>query len=148
MTYHNWFGKQYIILLDHGIHFMNYHPILFYNKLIEIKEAASEYKRHSPDSLIVFKTSHYIRGNFKALPSVTSGLVGLWQRELIFKVFGSPYAHDLKDDRKHPVKVWDVFSPSFVAFDRLETGKVFPSEEMLKESTHMLFNLMRHVGYH
>ena len=150
MIEHKWFGEEYIILLDHGAHFANWHPIILYNRLVLIKEAARKYKKFSPKTPIIFKTLNYIRGDNDHTYGVTSGVVPLWQREMVFKIFGNPYLNDMyskNNDDIFPVKVLDVYPMSLAAFDHFEIGNVHPLETIGRETGHMLINLLYKLEY-
>ena len=147
MIEHKWFGKNHIIILDHGAHLANWHPIIFYNRLIAIRNAAIKYKKHSPNSIIIYKTLNYIRGDFHHMYACTSSLAAIIQREIVFKILGNPYVDDIADDEKYPIKVFDAFPVTFVAFDQMHSGNVHPPIFLTKETTHMMFNLMKFVNY-
>ena len=97
-------------------------------------------------TLVVFKTLNYVRGNFRHLYSITSGLVPLWQREMAFKIFGDPYQHDMRGD-EFPVKILDVFPMTMASFDMSEIGNVHPLTKVNRETTHALLNFLSYHGF-
>ena len=147
MIEHKWFGKEWIVFMDHSAHFANWHPIILYNRLIAVKEAATKYKKLSPETPVIFKTFNYVRGPYANTYGITSGAVPLWQRDMVFKIFGNPYLDDMSDDEKFPVKVLDVYPMSLSIFDHLELGNVHPLELMARESGNMALNLLYKMGY-
>lgn len=141
MIQNNWIGKNYIITLGHGLEMANWHPIIYYNRLVAIKKAAVEYKNVSPETIIIFKTSHYTRGGLNQSSSGVSGAIPIWQRDLIFKVFGNPYLDDIFSD-EFPVKVLDILPMSLNMFDHFESGEILPPESFARMSVHMLLNML------
>jgi len=155
-------GPEWLIMFDQGAHFANSHPIVLYNRLVEIKESARRLKRLAQNSKnskfsktkIIFKTFNYVRGNYANTYGITSGIVPLWQRDIVLKVFGNPYLNGTEgyenyfsDDEKFPVKVLDVFPMSLAIFDHFEVGNVHPIEIVARETGHMMVNLLRILGY-
>ena len=135
-----------MVLMTHGAHLATLHPAIFYNRLLEIRDAVIEYKKKSPETLFVFKTLNYARGNFKRMFAVTSFFQAHRQREIAFRVFGNPYTEDIRSD-EFPVKVLDIYPLTLTAFDYLTEGNIHPRGGLCKTSSDALFNLMRHVGY-
>ena len=160
MKDNQWFGENYIILLTHGAHFASWHPIVFYNRLIAIRDAIIEFKKeekkflnsrpelNQKPALFIYKTPSYARGDFKLLYAVVSGFQMFRMREIAFKVFGNPYLEDTKDDdEKYPVKVFDQFGPTFYGFETMKPGNVHPYSFLRDMSSYMLADLMSYYGY-
>ena len=147
MIEYEWFGKDYIIVLNHGAHFANWHPIILYNRLISIKQAAIKYKKFSPNTPIIFKTFNYVRGPFKLTYGITSGFIPFWQRDMVFKIFGNPYLDDMRDDEKFPVKVVDVLPMSLAVFDHFRIGDVHPLPVIARVTGNMIIDMLRNIGY-
>ena len=160
MVEHEWFSKrtrgvpayeadqeQYIVLFDHGAHFALFNPIVFYNRLLEIKNSIIEYKKHSPKTLFIYKTLNYCRGNFTALWSVQSSFQALRMREIAFKVFGNPHNEDILDDERYPVKVLDVFPMTLAAFEFNVIGDTHPPVGLLKKGiSDYLVDFLKYLG--
>ena len=147
MIEHKWFStneQEYIVLLNHGAHFATMHPLIFHNRLIEIRNSIIEYKKHSPKTTFIFKTLNYARGNFTKMFAITSAFQAIRQREIAFNIFGNPYENDMRSD-KFPVKVLDVFPMTFAAFDFLTEGNIHPRGGLNKATSDALFNLLRYV---
>ena len=145
-----WSGKEYVIIMDHSAHFSNWHPVVLYNRLIALKEAALKYKKFSPETPIIFKTFNYCRGSYEHTKGTTtiSGVIPLWQRDIVFKIFGNPYLEDIySDDEKYPIKVLDVFPMSLAAFDQMEIANVHPLELMAREQGRMFLNVLYRMGW-
>ena len=147
MIKNKWFGRDYMVIMNHGAHFANWHPIVFYNRLVAIKKAAIEYKKYSPESPIIYKTMNWVHGNFDRTYAVTSGLVALQQRDIAFKVFGNPHLDDIENDEEFPVKVVDVLPMTLAAFDHMEVGNVHPLEIISRETGNMIINMLHRIGY-
>ena len=125
----------------------NWHPIILYNRLVAIKEAAIEYKKYSPETPILFKTTHFTRGGLGDNYLTTVGFVALWQRDIIFRVFGNPYLDDMRDDEKYPVKVFDCTPMSLSVFDFGENGNLHPESSLARVSEDLMVNLLYKIGY-
>ena len=147
MIKHKWFGKKYIVTMDHGPHMTNWHPIILWNRLVAIKEAAIEYKKHSPDTPILYKTIHFIRGGLGDAYQVTTGLTALWQRDMVFRIFGNPYLDDMRDDKKYPVKVFDCTPFSMSVFDFSEFGGMHPETSITRVTENLMVDLLYRIGY-
>ena len=160
MKDNQWFGENYIILLTHGAHFASWHPIVFYNRLIAIRDAIIEFKKeerkflngrpelNQKPALFIYKTPSYARGDFQTMYAVVSGFQMFRMREIAFKVFGNPYLEDTKnDDEKYPVKVFDQFGPTFYGFETMKPGNVHPFSFLRDMSSYMLADLMSYYGY-
>ena len=151
-----WFGERNIILMTHGAHFSSWHPIVFYNRLIAIRDAILAFKqeerkhlkKNDKGAIFIYKTPNYVRGDFKIMYAAVSGFNMFRQREIAFKVFGNPYLEDTKKDNdKFPVKVFDQFAPTFYAFDTMKPGNVHPPTYLRDMSSYMLADLLNYYGY-
>merc|ERR1712176_1445182 len=104
MIKHQWFGNNYIIVFTHAAHLASWHPGVFYNRMIAIRNQIIEFKRAEREYLIengldpktktatfIYKTPNYVRGDFNKLYSVISGFQMYRIREMAFKIFGNPY---------------------------------------------------------
>ena len=147
--------KRHIILFTHGAHFASWHPIVFYNRLIAIRNSIINYKKsanYQDNSIFIYKTPNYVRGNFTKLYAIVSGFEMYRMREISFKVFGNPYqavasADDkvenyMNDDRNYPVKVYDSFAPTFAAFGSLEPGNIHPPGFLLETTSDQIVDLV------
>lgn len=151
MIKENWVGPEYVILMTHGAHFATFNPILFHNRLLDLKQAVEKYKQASPKSLVIFKTLNYIRGDFSKLWSTVSGFNAYRQREMAFKIFGDPNVQDMRDD-KFKVKVFDVWPMTELAFDHMDVGNVHPgwgksSDWMLSEIIEYFIDFLAYLNY-
>jgi len=153
MINHKWFSndKKYIFIFNHCAHFSKFHPIVFYNRLIEIRNSIIKYKKaalkQSPESksLFIYETCPYFRGKFENLWAVGSTVNALHLRDMAFQVFGNPY--ELRDNILndfYPVKVVDQYKYSEHVFDELETGNIHPRRIFGEELSHRVLNM---VGY-
>ena len=152
MVKNGWIGPEYILLMTHGAHFAAFNPIVFYRRLIDIKKSVEKYRKSSPDSLIIFKTLNYIRGDFSKLWSTVSSFNAYRQREMAFKIFGNPYENDMRNNNDFPVKVLDVWPMTKLAFDHMEVGNVHPGwgsspQWMLDGIINYFIDYIHYLGY-
>ena len=114
-------------------------PIVLYNELIELKEIAKIYKEKSPDSIILFKTMNYVRGNFKKMSTVVSDFTAIRQVELAYKVFGQ----NNFTDKKHTVYVLDTYRMTEPVFDLFNYGNIHPGRRTGKKF--LLYEIGRYL---
>lgn len=163
MVENQWFGEKYIILLTHGAHFASWSPIVFYNRMIAIRNEILKYKQKEQEflsknnipshktAIFIYKTPNWARNNIAHnFFSVVSGFQLYRIREIAFKIFGNPYLDKEKmffsnDEMRFPVKVYDSFGPSFVAFDALEPGNPHPDGYVERQILDGIFDLLQLV---
>ena len=141
-----WFGPDKVVFFTHGMHFHNDNPIIFYNRLIDLRNVIRKFKKVSPDTIFIYKTVNYLRGDFTKNYATTSAFQAFRQREIAFRVFGNPYLDDISSD-EFPVKVYDVFPMTLVAFDYMVPGNVHPPRFLRRNSADLMVDLMRYVEY-
>jgi len=148
MIEHGWIGPEYMVMMTHGAHFGVFNPIVYYRRLVDIRNAVERYKRVSPESLVILKTMNYFRfwvfiknfklkliikkiiqnnlskGTFQKLSSVGSNWHSWRFRELVFRVFGSN-----NKDPEQLVKIFDVFPMIQTAFNHMEPGNIHPGKD-------------------
>ena len=168
MMQHQWFGDEHFIVMTHGPHFASWHPGVYYNRMISIRNQIVEYKKQeqiylkqkgldpTKTATFIYKTPNWVRGNFRNLYSVTSGFQMYRMREVAFKIFGNPYLEYEKmfplknsssfyqDQLQYPVKIYDTFGPSFLAFDNLQTGNVHPHDHIANYIMEGVFDLLQY----
>ena len=152
MVKYKWFGDKYIIVMTHGAHFSSWHPVVFYNRMIAIRDAVIEYKKqeklfigeNKKGATFIYRTPNYARGNFTKLYAVVSGFEMYRLREIAFKIFGNPNSEDVKSD-DYPVKVFDSFGPSLAAFHFLVPGDVHPPGFLKESSVDMMVDLLDYL---
>ena len=149
MIRNRWFGSNYVIVMTHGPHFSTWHPTVFYNRLIAIRNTVIEYKKAeqiylakksmdlNQTATFIYKTPSYVRGDLVMLYATVSGYQMYRMREISFKIFGNPYVDEnfhkmmrsrkIEDELEFPVKVYDTYAPSFLVYDKyLHVGNVHP----------------------
>ena len=141
-----WYGKDKIVFFTHGAHFSQWNPVIYYNRLIDIRNSIISFKKKSPDSIFIYKTLNYMRGNFTKNYASISAFQAFRQREIAFKVFGNPYLDDIRGD-DFPVKVYDVFPLTLAAFEHMNPGNVHPPGFLRLNTANLMVDLMRYVGY-
>ena len=148
MSEMGWHGHDKIVLLTHGAHFLAWDPIVFYNRLISIREAVVNYKRKYPDTIFIFKTMNFFRENFAQNWYITSPFPAYLQREMAFRVFGNPYLDDMRSD-EFPVKVFDVYPMVLSAFEHMDPGNLHtPKMGFLTwHTSNMMLKLLEYVDY-
>ena len=156
MIKYRWFGKKHVILMTHGAHFSSWHPLVYYNRMIAIRDAILEFKKaekeflsdNDPDddgAKFIYRTPNYARGNFTKLYAIVSGFEMYRLREIAFKIFGNPYLEDMRGE-EYPVKVYDSFGPTLAAFPSMHPGNVHPPGFLRESSSDMLMDLLDYIG--
>lgn len=142
-------GANVIIIFTHAAHFLNLNKIFYYNRLIELRDAALEYKKYCPEALIMFKTLNHALGDYQELYSITSGFLAQEYNQIIYQIFGDPYIDDIRDDARFPVKVWDVYRMSLAVYPQMDKGNIHPRlGSFLNTATgDAMINLMHYIGY-
>ena len=126
------------------------------NEILKYKQAEQEFlsEKDIPNhktAIFIYKTPNWARNNIAHnFFSVVSGFQLYRIREIAFKIFGNPYLDKEKmffsnDEMRFPVKVYDSFGPSFVAFDALEPGNPHPDGYVERQILDGIFDLLQLV---
>ena len=140
-----WHSKNHIVFLTHGAHFLTWDPIIYYNRLIGIRNSVRKFKKNSPKSktIFIYKTPNYFRANFTKNWGISSPYPAYLQREIAFKVFGNPYVDDMRSD-EFPVKVYDVYPMVLAAFEHMKTGDLHPPGFLALQTSNMLIKALEY----
>ena len=120
MLEHNWVGSDYVILANIGVHFSTFNPELYARRLMEIKSAAENFKRISPETLVYIRTTTRMRGNMLEARGIVNGWVQDRLRELDFKILGESDA----------VHIFDPYWNQEAWFDKMKIADIHPPKQL------------------
>lgn len=131
MIEHGWLGKDYILLIDTGVHFSHHNPITLASRLLAIRDMADKLKQINPDTMIIYRSTSMNRGSsFK-----TSGLIGSFQQnrlsEVGVRIFKDSKSVILMDS-------WDIIES---VFDKMHFGDIHPPSDVSEAELSYIFDL-------
>ena len=120
MTEHGWFGEEYVVFLDVGVHLAIFNPIVTYRRLVDVRKSASNWMKAGEElnfkpGVVIYKGMLYNRGNLNNVYTTVSSTILRRIQELAEFIF--------KDSC---VKVFDFWGFSETVFDHQRTGEIHP----------------------
>ena len=106
------YGKDVIIYLTAGAHFSLTNPVIFYNRLTELKTVVYKFLDDHPGTLVIYRLGNYWTGEVSELSGVVSSYNGRVVNQIIKDVF--------LDDGK--VKIIELFDFTESVFDPKHPG--------------------------
>lgn len=120
MVEHKWFGEEYIIFTDIGVHLAIFNPIVVYRRMVDFRESAERYIKASLENnkkpaKIVYKGMCYNRSNLASIYATVSSTVLYRIQEIAEYVFSGSC-----------VKVFDFWRMTESVFDHQKVGEIHP----------------------
>ena len=92
MVEHKWFGEEYIIFTDIGVHLAIFNPIVVYRRLVDFRKSAERYleasfENNKKPAKIVYKGMTFNRGDMKETYGTVSSTIMMRIQEIADYVF-------------------------------------------------------------
>ena len=120
MVEHGWFGVEYVVFTDVGVHLAIFNPIVVYRRLVDVEKSAAHWVKVGSElkfkpGKVIYKGMLYNRGDLKNVYSTVSSTIMKRIQELAEFIFGNSC-----------VKVFDFWGLSESVFDHQKVGEIHP----------------------
>ena len=121
MVEHGWFGEEYVVFADVGVHLAIFNPIVVYRRLVDFRKSAENWVKVGSElkfkpGKVIYKGMLYNRGDLKNVYSTVSSTIMKRIQELAEFVF----------EKSCCVKVFDFWGLSESVFDHQKVGEIHP----------------------
>ena len=122
MIEHKWFGEEYIIFTDIGVHLAIFNPIVVYRRLVDFRKSAERYleasfENNKKPAKIVYKGMTYNRGDMKETYRTVSSTIMMRIQEIADYVFEGSC-----------VRVFEFYKLTESVFDHQKVGEIHPGQ--------------------